>query len=292
MGFNARGITAWMDHYQSIAYMGFTDQNNSALRISKLDGDPNYFSQAGLLNSNIAVDATGQLLFFLKTNPAKLMTLDIGTKQIKAALPDVILPTSPEMGFYPYSEFQIAAQQTGEQLVLYNNIGTYMINQSSGQICEIVWNKSEGQKQWAGQIQWSPDGRFLAAFVMAGDLPVHYINLVILDTSTGEEWKIELGKPRDMYALAWSPNNRNFVFVAKEPVWQQPEKIIYNELYLADAITKTTKQLLTGYPFQIGTGNSNISWSPDGKMIALNSGIKVGYEVHGQLCFVKIEEMK
>ncbi len=289
MGFNAFGSAAWIDSYQAIAYIHPAGNNNAVLRITKGDKQ-DIITPVELYGTNFALDNDGKLLYFPNLTPTQLLAFDIQQKQIDPAYRDLSLPSQTTNSYDFWEKYQVSPRPGEHQWVIFNNTGAYLVDPQSKQICEVYFGSSGNRKLWAFQTQWSPDGRFLAAFVAIGQPIVPFIDLMVIDTWSGDIWRLDIGAAKPMLAMSWSPNSRNFVVIAG--ISKQEENAVkYQEIYLGDAFTKKSKQMLNGYPFSQGTAYSGISWSPNGKIIALNckKSPPGTNEAQSQLCLINTE---
>ena len=256
----------WLQAEQAVAYIDFTPDDQRTLYISRGEQaienvDSNVIGRhlARMANGRqvIYFDATTrgqpQMFDLVQTRKASFRT-DLRLPAIEATLPDY------------RAQYRIAVHPNETQIAFYNNSAFYLSDIASGQVCEIDLGMHSGRKQWALSAHWSPDGRYLAAFVVIGKPIVPFIHLTLVDMLTGEQHLIDMNNDH-LYALAWAPSSRDFLLLG-----QDPETEHRHELYLVDAVTGNTRLVLENYPFMY-TAFHGVVWSSTGQTIALSCPI-------------------
>lgn len=282
--FSSYGSALWIDSIQAIAYLQSAGNNKKYLTIS------NPYEQkiipTPIAGVGFSRDLDGKLLLFYDNASSKLMSFDLKNDTEVSVSSRLEFP-SPSVGFW--KNYRISPRPNANQWVVYNNVGSYIIEIDSQKLCEINFGSRGKSKLWAEQIQWSPDGRYLAAIVTIGQPTVPFLDLMVVDTWTGNRWLLDLGG-KFVSAFSWSPNSRNLIAIAGI-VRQQSQEINTEEMILVDVMTQSNTRILPNFLFVSGTGYSGISWSPNGKIIAMDfkTNIPGTNNYRGQLSLVKVE---
>jgi Tol biopolymer transport system component len=136
----------------------------------------------------------------------------------------------------------------------------------------LGFEESEAQygKRWTFYVQWSPNGRYLAALSAIGDLPVHFIDLILIDMNSGERRTLSPGLDLEqhyVYDFGWAANNQQLITLAQtETIQGRP----IQKLYLIDVQTGDSRQVMPEYVFGGGTIESwQLAWAPNGQTLAV-----------------------
>ncbi len=276
------GQPVWLAAHQAVAFADVAPDKQVVLRISRREAAAVETPVAGLAASFLAVSPDGrQVVFFTHAAPNRPETLDPAQPQ-RATLPMTLPQTSYRISWHPQ----------GHQIAFYNETGFYLADLPSGRICEVDLGFEESEarygKRWTFHAQWSPNGRYLAALTTIGNPPVHFIDLTLIDTSTGERRHFDLGL-QYLYAIAWAPNSHDLLVVAESGT--NDSGLVLHGLYVVNAATGDVRQMLADYQF-VGTGAWGIAWSPTGQAIALACPVVAPKEhlmTEGRLCIVSVE---
>ncbi len=283
----------WLDAEQAIVF-GDSANGQWGLYIGREQGAPAQEIVAGLASLHPAVSPDGQRVVFLPQTPANQpQILDIAQAQrqnLAFTLP--VLPDELAMQLHISRQdpYHMVWHPDGSRIAFYNNIGFYLTNLTTSQVCEIRFGAGEGiAKPWVVDAKWSPDGRYLAALTTVGEPAVKMIDLTILDMSTGETRRLDLGHEY-LYNLSWSPNSRDLVIMAEADRYDPTRRNQY-DLYLVDAATGDSRQMLAGHIFMF-SGAYGAAWSPDGQEIALDCPTvnpAEGAIAKGHVCLISVE---
>jgi WD40 repeat protein len=242
-----------------------------------------------LASPYLAASPDGQLVVFFPETPGNgLQTLDVTQarrQDIPFTLPDPLTP--PPNRTDPY---KVIWQPGGSRIAFYNNAGFYLVDVITGQICELdLGTHMEVGDLWAVAAKWSPNGRYLAALTTAGEPVVSSIDLTLLDIDTGEPRQVHLGY-QYLHAMAWHPNSHALLVMA-EAGQGDPARANQYDLYLVDAATGDSRQMLAGHTFTL-SGIYGAAWSPTGQEIALGCPAiepTSGRIAEGRLCIISVE---
>lgn len=275
----------WLPAEQAVAYIDFAEDDARTLYINR--GTPASESVADQVASrHLARLAEGQQVIYFDTvvqeHPQVLEVLPARKAEFSANL---YLPVSEATTSDYGAQYQIEPRPGGTQVAFYNNDAFYLADAASGQICEVDLGTHSGHKQWALSSHWSPNGRYLATFVVIGEPIVPFIHLTVVDMLTGAQRLIDVNNDQ-LYALAWAPNGRDFLLVG-----QTPEVEHRHKLYLVDAVTGDSRLVLEDYPFMF-TAFHGVAWSSTGQTLALSCPIVDSTNskvIQRQLCIITVE---
>ena len=261
------GKPVWLAARQAVAFADVTPDRQVVLRISR--GKSVQTPVSDLTSSFLAVSPDGrQLVFFTQANQNRPEVLNLAQPQ-RTTL-SIALPRKRGV---PY---RMSWHPLGHQIAFYNHTGFYLADLPSGQVCEVDLgsekSKTEPGKRWAFYAQWSPNGRYLAMLTTAGNLPVHFIDLTLIDTETGERqtWPsvsdLQLSQ-RYIYDFAWSANSQQLLTLAQTDIVRGRP---IQRLYLVDVQTGSFQPVLPDYDFGGGaTEGWQLAWTPDGHIVAI-----------------------
>ena len=249
----------WLPAEQAVAYIDFTLDDQRTLYISRGE---QVIEEAGtnVTSRHLARALNGrQVIYFTATDRGQPQVFDLVQTRATVLQANLHLPVE-ETTIPDYrAQYQITPHPDGKQIAFYNNNAFYLANTTNGQVCEVDLGTYSGRKQWALSAYWSPDGRYLAAFVVMGEPIVPFIHLTLVDMLTGERRLVDIDNDH-LYALAWSPNSRDFLLLG-----QDPETDHRHKLYLVDAVTGDSRLILKDYPF-INSGFKGVIWSQTGQI--------------------------
>lgn len=284
-------MPVWLNSQQSVAFVDESDKPWS-LHISRGGNAPVEKPVAGLSSRYLGVSPDGQQVAFLPKTPGKQPEVWQGA-QAKRQVLAVTLPVEPDQSLpLGIGTYHIAWQPNGNRIAFFNNAGFFLTDAGRHTLCEIDLGTAMGgefNKRWALVAKWSPDGRYLALLTTVGEPIVPFIDLTLIDMSTGQLRRLNLGH-QSLHAIAWAPNYHDLVVVAPPPQ-HEPELAHLNTVYLVDATTGNSRQVLTEYQSKfIFSGTGNVVWSPDGQEIAFVCPYFTSPTViQGRLCLVPVE---
>lgn len=161
---------------------------------------------------------------------------------------------------------------------------TFILNTSSGQICELDLSG------WATNAHWSSDGRYLA-IIRATEYtsPVSMLDMTILDTGTGDLFTNEVIPQSTegehyLYDFTWAPDNRHLLVVGSASSQNSQNDNGIHELYLVDFISSKVVSILPDYSKFFSSG---LTWSPDGSKLAIRCPIPT---IGDRVCLISIQE--
>ena len=279
----------WLSSPKAVAFVDRTANGQNALRISWGEGLPVREVVTGLAYPYLAASPDGnQVLFFSEgaKQPQVYNVAQDRTQLLPFSLPILSPPDLLALGQIegpiPY---QAIWHPDGSRIGFYNDTGFYLANLITGQICEInLGPHVDGKKRWAVEARWSPNGRYLAVRTTVGDPIVQFIDLTLIDTITGERRQLNLGR-QYISDMTWAPNNRDLLVAA------EADDHTHDLLYLVDAVTGDSRQMLVNYSF-VYTGYWGITWSLTGQTIAVACPTMKSSDAsieEGRVCIITVE---
>lgn len=289
--FDAKPI--WLTAERAVAFVDVSPDKGKVLHISRGEGTPVEEAVTELAAPYLAASPDGQrVVFFTKAAQNQPEAFDIARAQ-RQTFP-FTLPLTPwqelpalgqQVGPEPY---QAAWHPGGNQIAFYNDTGFYLADLGTGQICEVDLGPHVDGKRWTFQMQWSPNGRYLAALTTVGDPAVRFSDLTLIDTKTGERRHLDLGL-QYLYAIVWAPNSHDLLVVAQKGTAESGLGL--HGLYVVSAATGDAREILADHQF-IVTGAWGVAWSPNGQAIALACPVVAPEKpliTEGRLCIVSVE---
>lgn len=287
--FAARPV--WLASGQAVAMTDLVNQD-IVLRINREGGLSAVEPIPGLTSPSLAATSDGRHLAFLsKAADLRPQMFDTSLSQrqtLPFALPWIssteLLSLGQQDGPIPY---QAAWPADGNRTAYYNDTGLYLVDLVASHMCEIDLGTQMDGKRWAVDVQWSPDGRYLAALTTVGDPIVRFIDLTVIDMRTGKTRLINLGR-QYLAAFSWAPDSHHLVVLAEA---DRSSRANQYDLYVVDAVTGDSRPVLPGNPLMFA-GAYGIAWSPKGKAIAVacpDVDLTSGTISEGRLCIVGVE---
>ena len=287
----------WLDSEQAVVF-GDTVNGQWVLRISR--GQESLIEDVvvGLASLSLAVSPDRQQIVFLPETPDSrpqiLDVLQAQKRDLSFTLPPPPSPdslTPPPISDGGQVPYKMVWRPDGRHIAFYNNWGFYSADMATGQLCEVnLGTPPVGfGKLWSVDAKWSPNGRYLAALTTVGEPIVPFIDLTLLDTSSGELRRLDLGHDY-LYAIAWAPDSR-VLLVLVEASRSDPTRTNQYDLYLVDAATGDSRQMLAGHTFMF-SGVYGSAWSPTGQEIALTCPTVKPTDstiAEGRLCLISVE---
>ncbi|HAJ36780.1 MAG TPA: hypothetical protein DCL15_13935 [Chloroflexi bacterium] len=278
------GKPVWLAAHQAVAFVDVGPDKQVVLRISRGETATVETPISDLTGSFLGVSPDGrQLVFFTQASQDRPEVFDLAQPQ-RATLPAAL----PLMRWSPY---RISWHPQGHQIAFYNETGFYLANLPLGRICEVDLGFEESEarygKRWTFDVQWSPNGRYLAALTTAGNPPVHFIDLTLIDTNTGELRRLDLGL-QYLYAITWAPNSHDLLVIGEKGT--NESGLVLHGLYVVNATTSDARQMLADYQF-VSIGTWGGAWSPTGQAIALACPVVAPEEqlmIEGRLCIITV----
>lgn len=286
----------WLPAEQGVAFADVTADNQTVIRISRGPDKSVEDIANGLASAYVTASPDGrQLLFFPEGGRERPATIEIDQTrqelfsfQLPLFSPEELHAVGQSFGPDPY---QTAWNPQGNRIAFYNDTGFYLTERTTGQICAIDLGRViDGTVtkwlRWAYYAQWSPNGRYVAMLTTAGDLPVSFSDLTILDAFTGETRSFQLETsiyPSQYFVsdLAWNYNNRDLAIRA---VVDAQDGVMYEALYLVDVVSGKQIRVAPNAKFAGGDWGWNLAWAQNGQALVTSCPTAI----EGRLCLVEM----
>ncbi len=273
----------WMAGLQAVAFLDYTETEGIALRLSRGDGQGSTTLAQQLASPYIANDAQGRQVSMImgeKEHDRYPALIDLTSAQIERLDTPIALAdwhaTTP-IRITP-DGYRLAWSPDGRTLALHNNQGLALLDLATRQVCTIDLqgfkrdNRASygaGYPLWAVEAQWSPDSRYLALQVTAGELPFDFMELVILDTVTGEltQYHTDTAEMTFIKDIAWDPSSPVLAVFAQV---EKREGVNWSGLYLLKMGEPALRRVLPETLFWISGWGQQLAWSPDGQTLAVS----------------------
>lgn len=289
----ASGWVAWLPQQQALAYSDFEYLNQQSQGKYREDlwiswGSPQQAQRVatGADSDSLAIDPTGHVTYFPREGGGQplglqLQQVDVTTlaKQVPSldlAQWDLSDSSRAKQDFKPADRRLQSTWRPGQAsqvLLSLTGAGMLLADTQTGEICRISIRQQD--KPLSGSVAtWSPGGQHLAMLVRPtvseGETRRH---LAVFDMNTGQMSFPDLGTG-DLLDIAWGPDSQHLVALMKVVLSNAAGDIKY-ELYMIDVPTQTARQILPEARVGGGTGGwGEMSWSPDGRYLAINCPIR------------------
>jgi hypothetical protein len=281
----------WLPQQQALAYVD-SEPINAAIGTVRRDlwisrGDPSQAERivSGVNDKALAIDTAGRLTFFTQDQSdqpsgSQLQRLDIAAQAKQVTSLDLAQwdfsdssPTTQESQVENrriYSTWRPG--QVSQVMLNMTDSGMLLADTQTGKICRIEIRQLD--KPLSGSLAtWSPDGQHLAMLVRPtvseGEVQRH---LAVLDMNTGQPYFPDLG-PGDILDMEWGADSQHLTALTQVDQSSAPNDVIH-KLYLIDVSSQTVQQMLPNATIGGGSGGwGEMSWSPDGRLLAIKCPI-------------------
>ncbi|MBX2999290.1 MAG: PD40 domain-containing protein [Caldilineaceae bacterium] len=277
----------WLHSKQSVV---FADVEGKQL-VLQIRGNPAGSDEppfVGLSGPYIATDVEGKKILLVDKAQTQPLVFDAVQSRLES-LPFSLSSLQQEVYRGAY---RIAWQPHGDQIVYYDNMALYLGDVATGKFCQVdLGNDERYGKHWVLGAKWSPNGRYLAMEVTAGEIPVSFVGLRILDTVTNAVHILDM-EARYTLETAWGPDSRHLITLGQIEVLDSGRPLF--GLYLVDVISGKFNRILPTYTFSTGTyayEDGGLAWSPDGKSLLTRCSIwmdSMPAIVEDRLCLIEV----
>lgn len=266
----------WLQSRQAVAYGDFRP---SELVISFGPGKKTRIA-SDLYSEYIAADTSGERLAFFTEPLQKHLSL-FYTDQEKRQATSLALPSQ---GLY-----KIAWRPGTDHLALYSNAGLFLTDLATGQVERVDLGSSRsGGELWPLVARWSPNGRYLAIVTTAGDFPLKFSDLTIMDIETETRHHLDLATSY-LYDVTWLSNNQSLVALGQ--IGLQNGRPLMG-LFLVDVNSGKSRRMLSKHVFGGGaTEGWLLAASPKEDTIAIKCPVWLEEEptiAQDRLCLISI----
>jgi dipeptidyl aminopeptidase/acylaminoacyl peptidase len=308
--------TGWLPQQQALAYID-SEYINAATGTIRRDlwisrGDPKQAERvvSGVDDEALAIDSADRLTSFTQDQSnqpsgSQLLRLDVAAQTSQALPLDL---TQWELPRYSQSNEAVNRQSrrlqsawrpgTDSQILFYfSDLGALLADTRTGQLCEIEL-RQQNVPLVPVRIAWSPDGQYLAALVKAAGAERYFRRLLVVDMNTGQQFVPELDTDAPVGAevldIEWDSDSRHLAALTAVIQSYTPNDVIHR-LYLVDVPVQAVQQMLPNTTESIGDGGGpgEMSWSPDGRHLAINCPIwpRKGIIEKQRICLITVSEV-
>lgn len=281
------GWAVWVPQQHAVAYADSENLSQSGgayrddLWISW--GSPQQATRiaTGADAESLAIDPAGRLTFFPRERGGQPLNLRLQqydvTTRVKQGLPfDLAQWTFPRYAQQQDGSATDSSNQrfravwrpgtTSQVLLYFVDIGLHLGDTQTGQICEIEL-RQQNQSMTGSRITWSPDGRYLAMAVRPTFMEQQPGHLMVIDMDTGQQSFPDLGSG-DLVDIKWGASSHQVAALMQVVVNDGRDAY---RLYLIDVGSQAVQRVLPKATLGGGgSGSGEMSWSPDGKLLAIN----------------------
>ena len=239
----------------------------------------------GVDEESLAVDSSGRVTFFSRERGDQPLGPQLQRFDVVAQAGQV---TSLDLAQWDFSDSSRAEQESSvknrrmrstwrpgqaSQILLSTSSGMLLADTQTGEICRIEIRQQD--KPLSGSLAtWSPDGQHLAMLVRPtvseGSEPQRH--LAVIDMNTGQPFFPDLGTG-DILDMEWGAESQHLAVLTLVAQSNAPNDVIH-QLYLVDVSSQKVQQMLPNATVGGGSGGwREMSWSPDGRLLAIKCPI-------------------
>lgn len=262
----------WLENRKAVVYMDRTlDQaggTHNVIRVAQAQ-DTNVQTVAEGVTSPFSVDDTGDAIsYFVEDKPGQIVSHSL--KNGKSDVTGISLPIYSQVyltenNIYWASELNQSYQTIwgpgNSRLAAFNPVGFYLIEPNKKDICQVdLGTVTEYGPRWVIDAQWSPNGHYIALITTAGETPVSFLDLTILNVVTGQQKFYSLNE-ESVYSLQWSNNSKHLLLAL-----HSPDELGLGTVTLSILDPVSGESISSEHEFL----SSTIAWSPSNNSIAVS----------------------
>lgn len=290
------GQPVWIDAQQAVGFVENTREEGAVLRVSYGSVGTIETPEKHLLSTYLSVHSVSQTVSVILAdaqNQLQVASLDLQKGTLLSLYQQTLSPRASSSGQAPIGfgdTYRLSWSPTGQKLVYYNTTGFYLFDAATQQVCRIdLGSDAIAGKRWAFDAQWSPDERFIALRVTAGELPLSFIDLTLLDIATGAMRSAFPETSSKVQDIAWSPDSRHILVLATPH--SNPQGTPGKVLLLTPVNTLQFERLFPERLFGGSGWGDALAWSFDGKQVAVlcpDIGANNALATEDRLCLINV----
>lgn len=257
----------WLEQEQAVMFIDVTERGWEA-KLSRGENDSAKTVQTDLASAYLALNPEFQEVTTLLPNMPPVSLTSTG--EVKQLLDK---ESQIRLGSIPLSSgdaYKFAWSSDGRWLAQYGIQGFLLSDMDTKRTCLLdLGSIAEQGNRWGIHAQWSSDNRYLG-IITAVNYPEQLVSLTeltVVDFQSGLIQVFTLSpEASSWHDFAWSSQDNGLVAkitVAKE------NNIALDGLFFIDIASASSTRLLPEATFYAGIIGQGLSWSPDGKMLAL-----------------------
>jgi hypothetical protein len=269
----------WLENEEAVMFIDVTERGWEA-KLSRGGNKSIETMQTNLASAHLSLNPELQEVTTLLPNMPPVSLASTGeVNQLFDKEPQIGLSSIPLSSDDAY---KLAWSSDGRWLAQYGLNGFFLFDMDTKHPCLLdLGSVAERGDRWGIHAQWSSDNRYLG-IITAVNYPGQLVSsteLTVVDFQTG---LIDVFTPNSAngfwHDFAWSPYDHGMV--AKIAV-EQKDGVVLDGLYFVDISNASSTRLLPETTFYAGIIGQGLSWSPNGKLIAITCP-------NGPLCLLNV----
>lgn len=296
----------WLNEHQLVAFTARTslEELQHGLWINK--AGESQAKQPAMLDIHPAILAYGDQVLVGAENVNQTRLVDRFGRAVDGNLLDLRALGFDLGDLHRTTSFIMEKAPSDARIALFDNQKFVIANLDSGETKEVNLGTKNTEfatgLRWAMLARWSPNGRYIAMITtISDDLPVHFTELAVWDSKTGdlhfigpspflrpEQWNWELDFITD---IAWAPDSYHLAVM--KPVRRDEFGIRYDGIYMVRIDQDDLRSILERYEFG-GKWGGILRWSSDGASVIAACPEMIGVEpftFESQLCLISVQQI-
>ena len=271
----------WLENEKAVMFIDVAEEGWEA-KLSRGENDSVETVQTNLASAHLSLNPELQEATTLLPGMPPVSLISTGEiKQLFDEKSQIGLSSIP---FSSDDAYKFAWSSNGRWLAQYSIHGFLLSDMETKHTCLLdLGNVAEQGNRWGIDAQWSSDNRYLG-IITAVNYPGQLVSsteLTIVDFQNG---LIQVFKHNasngSWHDFVWSPYDHGIV--AKIAVAQR-DNVLLDGLFFIDVANTSSSRLLPDTTFYAGIIGQGLSWSPNGKLIALTCP-------NGPLCLLDVNQ--
>lgn len=279
----------WIESEQAVVFPEFVSDDQLVLYVSRGNDQAPKELAHNLQTPFISVDRTNQRITFLSQDtPGNVVSMALApdlqlSARTETAIAGLVAPTRIQLD--PWYSVHAIWHPDGQRVVFYDNTGAYLSDTSTNTQCALDLGGDNTGTRWPLYMEWSPNGRFLAARTTIGgskgNLP--FVDVTVLDMVTGDRQHFDVDV-QYVEEFRWMTNGEHILALGK---YYQDSTVVNPYLFLIDVARSQSQRMLPDYTFGAGffeSGTGSLIVSPENDQIA----VRCPLPQEDRVCLIKV----